>query len=48
MGSSSSSSTQVVINKEKLKKGTAALFPSGDFDTCDLATSLASAMVGLE
>ena len=40
--------SQVVIDQDKLKKGMATLFPSGDFNTDDLAASLASAMVGLE
>ena len=39
--------SQVVIDQDKLEKGMATLFPSGDF-TDDLAASLASAMVGLE
>jgi hypothetical protein len=35
---------QVVVDREKLKKGMSALFPSGDFDVDDLASSLIAAL----
>lgn len=40
--------TQVIVDPDKLKKGMAAIFPSGDFDTDDLAEALAAALNGLE
>ena len=36
--------SQVTVDPDKLKKGMAALFPSGDFDTDNLAQSLSSAL----
>ena len=41
--SSSSSSNQVIVDQDKLKKGMAALFLSGDFNTNDLVAALAAA-----
>ena len=39
---------QVTVYKTKLKKGMAAIFPSGDFDTNDLVEALATAMAGVK
>ena len=39
---------QVTVDKNKLKKGMAAIFPSGHFDTDDLADALATAMAGVK
>ena len=39
---------QVTVDKTKLKKGIAAIFPSGDFDTDDLAEALVTTMAGLK
>ena len=39
-----SKSNQVTVDADKLKKGMAALFPSGDFDTDDLAEALSTAI----
>ena len=39
---------QATVDKTKLKKGMAAIFPSGDFDTDDLAEALATTMAGVE
>ena len=39
---------QVTVDKIKLKKGMEAIFPSGDFDTDDLAEALATTMAGAE
>jgi hypothetical protein len=35
---------QVVVDRDKLKKGMSALFPNGDFDMDDLASSLIAAL----
>ena len=39
---------KVTIDEDKLKKGMAAIFPSGDFNTDDLAEALAAAIAGVE
>ena len=36
------------MDEDKLKKGMAAIFPSGDFNTDDLAEALAAAIAGAE
>ena len=41
-------STQVIVDPEKLKKGMAALFLSGDFDTDDFTNVLTSALSNIE
>ena len=39
---------EVSVDENKLKKGMAAIFPSGDFNTNDLAEALAAAINGVE
>ena len=39
---------KVAMDEDKLKKGMAAIFPSGDFNTDDLAEALAAAMAGVK
>ena len=39
---------KVTVNEDKLKKGMAAIFPSGDFNTDDLAEALAAAIAGVK
>ena len=39
---------KVTVDEDKLKKGMAAIFPSGDFNTDDLAEALAAAITGIE
>ena len=39
---------KVNVDEDKLKKGMAAIFPSGDFNTDDLAEALAAAIAGVE
>ena len=39
---------QVTVDPDKLRKGMAALFPSGDFDTDDLADALSAAISNIE
>ena len=39
-----SNNSQVTVDTDKLKKGMAALFPSGNFDTDDLADALVAVM----
>ena len=39
---------EVSVDEAKLKKGMAAIFPSGDFNTDDLAEALAAAINGVE
>ena len=39
---------KVTVDEDKLKKGMAAIFPSGDFNTDDLAEALAAAIAGVE
>ena len=39
---------KVTVDKDKLKKGMAAIFPSGNFNTDDLAEALAAAIAGIE
>ena len=39
---------KVTFNEDKLKKGMAAIFPSGDFNTDDLAEVFAVAIAGIE
>ena len=39
---------KVTINEDKLKKGMAAIFPSSNFNTKDLAEALAAAIAGVE
>ena len=41
-------SNQVTVDADTLKKGMAALFPSGDFDTEDLAEALSAAIANIE
>ena len=43
-GDTKPNNSQVIVDQDKLKKGMAALFPSGDFDTDDLADALVAAM----
>ena len=43
-----SNNSQVTVDTDKLKKGMAALFPSGDFDTDDMADALVAAMTASE
>ena len=43
-----SNNSQVTVDADKLKKGMAALFPSGNFDTDDLADALVAAMTASE
>ena len=38
---------KVTVDEDKLKKGMAAIFPSGDFNTDDLAEALAAAIAGV-
>ena len=38
---------KVSVDEDKLKKGMAAIFPSGDFNTDDFAKALAAAIAGL-
>ena len=39
---------KVTVDEDKLKKGMATIFPSGDFNTDDLAEALAAAIAGVE
>ena len=39
---------KVTVDEDKLKKGMAAIFPSGNFNTNDLAEALAVAIAGIE
>ena len=39
---------KVTVNEDKLKEGMAAIFPSGAFNTNDLAEALAAAIAGIE
>ena len=39
---------KVTMDEDKLKKGMAAIFPSCDFNTNDLAEALAAAIAGIE
>ena len=39
---------KVTVDEDKLKKGMAAIFPSGNFNTDDLAEALAAAIAGVE
>ena len=39
---------EVSVDENKLKKGMAAIFPSGDFNTDNLAEALAAAINGVE
>ena len=39
---------KVTVNEDKLKKGMATIFPSGDFNTDNLAEALAAAIAGVE
>ena len=39
---------KVTVDEDKLKKGMAAIFPSGNFNTDDLAEALAVAIAGIE
>ena len=39
---------KVTVDEDKLKKGMAAIFPSGDFNTDGLAEALAAAIAGIE
>ena len=41
-------SSQVTVDSDKLKKGMAALVPSGDFDTNNLADALSTTLANLE
>ena len=41
-------SNQVTIDPDKLKKGMAALFPSGDFDTDNLTEALSAAIANIK
>ena len=43
-----STKKKVTVDKDKLKKGISAIFPSGDFNTDDLAEALAAAIAGVE
>ena len=43
-----SNNSQVTVDTDKLKKGMAALFPSGDFGSEDLTDALVAAMTGSE
>ena len=45
---STNKSDQVTVDADKLKKGMAALFPSGDFDTDDLAKAFSAAIANIE
>ena len=46
--SSNDDQKKVTVDEDKLKKGMAAIFPSGDFNTDDLAEALAAAIAGVE
>ena len=39
---------KVTVDEDNLKKGMAAIFPSSDFNTDDLAEALAAAIAGVE
>ena len=39
---------EVTVDENKLKKGMAAIFPSSDFNTDDLAEALATVINGVE
>ena len=39
---------KVTVDEDKLKKGMAAIFPSGDFNIDNLAEALAAAIAGIE
>ena len=47
-GSTDGDKKEVSVDENKLKKGMAAIFPSGDFNTDDLAEALAAAINGVE
>ena len=47
-GDTKPNNSQVSVYQDKLKKGMAALFPLGDFDTDDLADALVAAMTATE
>ena len=44
--SSSTNNNHVTVDPDKMKQGMAALFPSGDFDTDDLANALVVILEG--
>ena len=44
--SSSINNNHVTVDPDKVKQGMAALFPSGDFDTDDLANALVAVLEG--
>ena len=46
VSSSSSNNYHVTVDPDKMKQGMAVLFPSGDFDTDDLANALISVLEG--
>ena len=46
--SNSDDKKKVTVDEDKLKKGMAAIFPSSDFNTDDLAEALAAAIAGIE
>ena len=46
VSSSSSNNNHVTVDPDKVKQGMAALFPSGDFDTDDLADALVAVLEG--
>ena len=46
ISSSSSNNNHVTMDPDKVKQGMAALFPSGDFDTDDLANALVAILEG--
>ena len=46
VSSSSSNNNHVTMDLDKVKQGMAALFPSGDFDTADLANALVAVLEG--
>ena len=39
---------KVTVNEDKLEKGMAVIFPSGDFNTDDLTEALVAAIAGVE
>ena len=46
VSSSSSNNNHVTVDPDKVKQGMAALFPSGDFDTDDLANAFVAVLEG--
>ena len=46
--SSNDDKKKVTVDEVKLKKGMAVIFPSGNFNTDDLAEALAAAISGVE